>query len=262
MDVASIGFTTELMIRRLAGSSIEDRGEWLVVRTPDNPSFRWGNFLLFGHPLRRGDAARWNARFAAEFPQATHRAFGMDATGTDIGDAAELDALRMEVEVDTVLTASRLTEPPAGGNVSCRRLAGSEDWAQAALLQRACYGDPDSPEQAEFRDRSLAESRTVVESGNGAWFGAFVEGRLVSALGIGTDGSGLARYQNVETHPQHRRRGLAARLVYLAGLHAVHDLGAATLVIVADPDGEAISMYRSLGFVDTEQRVQLAGSRP
>lgn len=262
MDVESLGFTTELMIRSLAGSSIEDRGEWLVVRTPNNPSFWWGNFLLFGQPIRPGDAARWNAHFAAAFPQATHRAFGIDGTGTEIGDASELDALRMEIEVNTVLTAARLTEPRPVGNVSCRPLDGPEDWVQVALLRRACYGDPNTPEQAEFRQSSLAESRSFVERGTGAWFGAFVGGRLVSALGIGADGSGLARYQNVETHPQHRRRGLAARLMYLAGHHAVDDLGVDTLAIVADPHGQAIRMYRSLGFVDTEQRVQLQGSRP
>ena len=133
---------------------------------------------------------------------------------------------------------------------------------QAARLRRACYGDPETEDGALFRQRGLAEARNLVERRSGAWFGAFVDGRLVSALGIGADGSGLARYQNVETHPEHRRRGLAARLIYLAARHALEDLGVETLAIVADPHAEAINLYRSLGFVEAEQRVQLQGSRP
>ena len=65
--------------------------------------------------------------------------------------------------------------------------------------------------------------------------------------GVVTDGSGIARYQNVETQPEFRRQGLATRLVYEAGVHALAELGAKTLVIVADPDDEAIRIYRAAG---------------
>jgi hypothetical protein len=57
VDVASLGFQTDLMIRRLAGSVIVDRREYLVVRTPANPGFWWGNFLLFPAPSRPGEVA-------------------------------------------------------------------------------------------------------------------------------------------------------------------------------------------------------------
>ena len=35
----SLGFATDLMIRRLAGSTVDDRGPYLVVRTPANPTY-------------------------------------------------------------------------------------------------------------------------------------------------------------------------------------------------------------------------------
>ena len=73
----------------------------------------------------------------------------------------------------------------------------------------------------------------------------------------GPDGSGIARYQNVETQPEFRRRGLATQLVYEAGVQALDQLGARTLVIVADPDDEAIRIYRAAGFQDRERQVQL-----
>jgi predicted GNAT family acetyltransferase len=98
--------------------------------------------------------------------------------------------------------------------------------------------------------------RALTEEGHGSWFGAFVDGDLVAQLGVITDGSGVARYQNVETHPAWRRRGLAGTLVWQAGRHALDTVGASTLVIVAEPLADAIRVYRTLGFADAETQVR------
>ena len=98
------------------------------------------------------------------------------------------------------------------------------------------------------------------ENGHGAWFGAFAGGRLAAQLGVFSDGSGVARYQNVETDPGWRRNGLAGTLVWQAGQWARESLDARTLVIVADPEAEAIRIYRSVGFHDAE--TQIAFQRP
>jgi len=102
----------------------------------------------------------------------------------------------------------------------------------------------------------MAEARRLVESGFSARFGAFVEGRLRAGLGIVLGGSGQARYQTVETHPRWRGQGLAGTLVYEAGIWADHN-GARSIVIVAEPAGAAIRVYRSLGFSAREQQVAL-----
>ena len=65
-------------------------------------------------------------------------------------------------------------------------------------------------------------------------------------------GGGLARYQDVETDPAARRRGLAGTLVWRAGRYAAEAFGAGTLVIVADPAEEAIRVYRACGFADAQ----------
>jgi predicted GNAT family acetyltransferase len=70
-------------------------------------------------------------------------------------------------------------------------------------------------------------------------------------------GDGLARYQNVETHPEHRGRGIAGTLVHRVATYAVEERGARTLVMVADPDYLAIRVYRSVGFRDTETQTLL-----
>jgi predicted GNAT family acetyltransferase len=85
---------------------------------------------------------------------------------------------------------------------------------------------------------------------------------MVSGLGVFGDGSGIARFQAVDTHPEHRNRGLAGTLVYRASQYARQEMAAQTLVIVADPDGPAIRIYRSVGFGDAETQVQLQRSPP
>ena len=110
-----------------------------------------------------------------------------------------------------------------------------------------------------FLQARIAAERGMTEAGHGSWFGAFLDRTLVAQLGLVTDGSGIARYQNVETHPAARRHGLAGTLVWHAGQQVLDTLRASTLVIVADPHDVAIRVYRSVGFTDAE--TQLAFER-
>ena len=57
-----------------------------------------------------------------------------------------------------------------------------------------------------------------------------------------------ARYRVVVTHADFRRRGLAGAVVHAAGEWALAQPGVEQVVIVADTDGPAINLYRSLGF--------------
>ena len=95
------------------------------------------------------------------------------------------------------------------------------------------------------------------EAGHGESFGAFLDGRLRSVAGIYGKAAGTARYQEVATARAWRRRGLAGTLVWRAGLHGLGPLGARSVVIVAEPSGPAIGLYRSLGFVAVERQVQV-----
>jgi predicted GNAT family acetyltransferase len=66
----------------------------------------------------------------------------------------------------------------------------------------------------------------------------------------------------VDTHPDHRNKGLAGTLVHKASQYARQDLAAQTQVIVADQTGTAIRIYRSVGFRDAETQVQLQRRQP
>jgi ribosomal protein S18 acetylase RimI-like enzyme len=244
-DVHSLGFRTDLMLRRIAGSDIEERTGYLVVRTPANPGFWWGNFVLFADPPRT-DAL---AVFSAEFPGAAHVAIGVDSTDGILGDG--LLGLGLTAEVNSVLTAQRLRAPSSGAAV--RALSSDEDWTQAIELRLACYYETPTPEERQFTELQVGEQRRLCEAGYGTWFGVFIQGRMRSGAGLFRDGD-LARFQSVETHPDFRRQGLASAVLSHA---ARRKPTASTLVIVADPDDQAIHLYRALGFAEAEYQIQL-----
>src|SRR3954452_6467979 len=252
----SLGFRTDLMLRRLANASVTDKGDYLVVETPDNPGFYWGNFLLLADPPTPGSAARWLDVFHAELPSAAHVAIGIDGIDGETGEVGDLLAEGLELESSVILTADRLDAGAKTSDTDVRPLRSDSDWQQAVAVRLVLDAD-DSPRHVDFVERKLTEARQLVAAGYGDYLGAFVNGVVRASLGIITDGSGLARYQAVETHPEHRRQGHASALLLAAAQIAVDRFGVETLVIAADPDYVAIDLYRGLGFIDSEIQVQL-----
>ncbi len=112
MQVTSLGFQTDLALRVLEGAEITDRGDYLVVRTPDNPTFYWGNFLLLAGWPDPGTGNSWLARFAAEFPQAGHIALGVDAGAEPAEVPPEFLAAGLKFERATVLGCAEVQSPP------------------------------------------------------------------------------------------------------------------------------------------------------
>jgi GNAT superfamily N-acetyltransferase len=182
-------------------------------------------------------------------------ALGVDATEASMVDPRELIAAGLRLERSSVLTAAELGEPPhPNAEAEIRPLAGDDDWQQATGL-RSILNEGEPGGDPDFLTARIAAERALTEAGHGAWFGAFLGGELRAQLGLITDGSGIARYQNVETHPDARRKGLAGTLVWRAGQQFLQAGDATTLVIVADPNDVAIRVYRSVGFADAESQI-------
>ena len=184
MDIRSLGYRTDLAIRVLEGSQVEDRGDYLVIRSPQNPDFWWGNFLLLAAAPRPGQAGAWLARFDAEFRGASHAALGVDITEAGEVDSRELIAAGFQLTRSAVLTAGEVHVPPRPNAIATyRRLSGDDDWGQAAELRAAISaGMPGS--ETEFLRARLAAERALTEAGHGSWFGAFIDGRLLAQLGL------------------------------------------------------------------------------
>jgi ribosomal protein S18 acetylase RimI-like enzyme len=261
MDIASLAYRTDLAMLERSGSEITDRGTHLVVRTPDNPTFWWGNFLLLATaPGDEAEARDWLKTFEREFPEARHRTFGVDGTDGTLADLAGFADLGMETDASTVMTAAAVHEPPRPNTeATYRPLVSDDDWAQEVEVSRA--GEEFGNDLAFATARAKAERR-LVEAGYGAWWGAFEGDRLLASMGLFTASPGLARFQNVKTHPDARGRGLAGTLVHRVSRYGFEELGARTLVMVADPEYLAIRIYRSVGFADTERQLQVERKPP
>ncbi len=184
----SLGNRTDLALLRLGGSVVEDHGDHLVVRTPHNPTFWWGNFLLRAQVPAVADTDRWLDWFAAEFPETRHVALAFDviAPAQPRGDVPP-------AEVGRGLGADRR---------AARRVPG------------------------QFRKRGRPS-------------------RVRPTQGHHQPGTGRGR-----------ARRLAGTLVHEVSRHGFAQLGARTLVMVADPDYVAVRVYRAVGFVDGESQLQ------
>jgi RimJ/RimL family protein N-acetyltransferase len=257
MTIQSLGYRTDLFFSRLNGE-VTDRGEYLSVQTPSNPTFWWGNYLLFKRAPVVGDAANWLEAFHTEHRTAQHIAIGFDSR--EPGDTSEFTlpfeqgGAGLTLETSDVMTATALHEPPhPNQEAELRPLRSDADWAARLELSRAVH-----TWGGEFMERSNLARRAQVAAGHGQWFGAFLDGQLVSSLGVFNVGDGLGRFQSVETHPAFERRGLCGTLVHFAGTRALSSPSVDRLVMVADPEYHAIRVYESVGFQTQERQYAIS----
>jgi ribosomal protein S18 acetylase RimI-like enzyme len=264
-QINSLVWATDIDV--LAPDHIVERREgcW-AVHSPSNPTFWWGNLLLFDDAPAPGDGERWEALFAQEFggrPDVTHRTVAWDRVdGPHAAAEQEFLARGYELESTAGLVArpSALSEhPQANREVEVRALDpdGDEDlWAAVIDVQMAGAvedgRDIAGEQHLVFLRRRQQELRETFRQGRGAWYLALLDGAVAGSLGIVVTDK-RARYQVVDTMPEFRRRGVARRLVFDAARDACSKHPIHHFVIAADPDYHAIVIYEGLGF----ERVEL-----
>jgi len=260
MKLNSLGYRTDLIFHAF-DAEIIDRGDHLAIRTPSNPGFYWGNFLLFSQPPQEGDFTRWRDLFTREIgapPETQHQVFGWDSPEGEEGVVQPFLQAGFRIGREVVLTSSEPSRPSRPSDlVNIRPLQSGTDWEQAVENQVVCrQPEFEEDEYRDYREQQMDRYQNIVAAGLGDWYGAFVDHRLVADLGLFHD-QGLARYQTVQTHPDFRRQGIAGTLVYSAGRQSMENYGLHTLVIVADQASNAARLYESLGFKITEKQVGL-----
>jgi RimJ/RimL family protein N-acetyltransferase len=268
-SAATLGFRSELIFHRADGEVIDCRAEHgcRVIRTPSNPTYYWGNYLLFERAPGPGDAQRWPALFrrliASNQMQSTHRAFGWmeDAPG-DIGGFLADGYSQNNAVVMQSIDVPVVPAPTIDARLRPFTLDGVDadsEWSALVGLSVATR-DPEYGEDGYrlFARQRVERWRALARAGRGNWFGAFIDQagttpRLVAALGVYAevereDGERLARYQSVMTNGAHRRRGLCRALIAAAARHARDVLRADRLIIVAAAGEMPEQLYSSVGF--------------
>lgn len=258
MNIQSLGYRTDLIFPRFEGQ-ILDRGSYQVILTRTNPTFYWGNFLLFENPPGPGDLENWKAIFKREIGSqigAKHFAFGWDGIHGELGQIGPFLDDGFNLSQSVVLTTGQVSIPPKYNlEAVVRPLSEAWEWEQAIENQIACRETGHNLDDYRiFKRDQFARYRRMTSAGLGHWFGAFLGGQLVADLGVYTSGK-VGRFQQVGTHPDYRRQGICGALVYQASCYALNQMQLETLVMVADEHYHAARIYQSIGFSPQEREV-------
>lgn len=262
MKLNSLSLRTNMIFARNE-SEIIQRESYIVVKTMSNPSFHWGNYLIFKHFPKAGDVEKWIQLFHREFSHYKnfeHYVFAWD----DLNEPESPEYLLHHFELQKSVSLSSSTlNPPKHYNqeVTIRTLESDSDWDQADELQTLTRDPKFSYEEyKEFKVKQSESYKKLVTQKRGARFGAFLKDTLVAELGVFFEGD-LGRYQSVVTHPDYRGRGICGTLVYESGKYAFNNWGVKTLAMEADPDYHAARIYESVGFVPKENSYALYWSK-
>lgn len=270
MNLRSVGLATEVELIALAGEVI-DRGDYLVGRVADQPSWYDGNCLVLPAAPQVGEVAYWTRKFSAEHtdPNIRHVTLAWDGIRGEQGATEELAAQGFTLETRQVMTARSLSALPVAAGIDVRPLYARET-ADAADLAFA-VADDHSDALRTFLDLRAQWQQSLVASGKAMWWGAFANKQLVGSLGLvalggkwgespaRSDAEGSAkvdraRYQDVQTLAPFRKRGIAGAMLAAAANAVLPSVK--QLVIVSEPASDAARLYERVGFTAVERVVQ------
>lgn len=256
MEITSPGILSECIFHRFAGE-IKDKGAYTKVYTASNPSFYYGNFLIFPNPPKVREFEQWRALFKSEFahdPDVRHQTFQWQNGKADDAVIKTITDQGFTHDYVSVLTATDTqTDRPAPDGVDFRKLETDEDWFAAVELQIAT-GFPSIPtsEYRIYKEAQFTNYRDMADAGLGGWFGAFKDGALVADLGLYFNDH-LGRFQSVETAADFRRQGICTALVHFVSQCAFRHHPGVSLMIQADFDDAPSRLYQRLGYREVER---------
>jgi ribosomal protein S18 acetylase RimI-like enzyme len=265
------GWRTDAIPHRFDGELVE-RGDCLVVRTPSNPTFYWGNCLILPRLPADDDVAHWCRRFDVEIarrqPASRHVAIGVDDDfHGERRPAWEAAGFQLLVNVMLRLRDGELTAPARAprGAVQLRPLDLARESDALIEVEMTDAGGFEPAGYRAYLQDQHRRYRAMQSAGLMLWFGLWCEGVLAASCGLmreraaaGSEG----RFQRVVTHSAWRRRGLASALVHGVARHALEQWRCGAVYMAADPDDVAVGIYRSLGFRDLSTGVGLQRNAP
>ena len=264
----SLTFRTDLFLGKITGEVIE-RDDYVVLRTPANPDFYWGNFLFYRDPPLPDRALDDHAR---ELPGCRHSLITWDRPDGDHGHAEAFLPHGFALDEGSTLTARRedLVAPKdADPRIVVAPLLSEKDWNDAIESQTNAFAPRRSGTMEDLRsfvERQHAAFRAMQNAKHGQWWGARIDGRMAGSLGLvrvaDVPESTLGRFQLVGTDPEYRRRGVCSTLVHHVARQALVDEGLDTLVMAADATYHAAKVYASVGFRPTETLVGVIKKPP
>jgi hypothetical protein len=270
-ELRSLGYRTDLFVCAFDGI-VEDRGRYIVVRTPSNPGFWWGNYLLYpdapgARAAERGHDGSWLDDHARELPNISATLLAWDRPDGTRGEVEPFLSDGFELDEGKILTATSADlqrAPRHASDVEVIPLRDDADWSGAERALTNAFAANRSGTLEDLRDfvvRQCARYRAMQERALGQWYGARVDGEIAAALGVVRDRE-LGRFQLVGTDPRFAGRGVCSTLVHDAAQLTLARPEIATLVMAADAHYHAAKVYESVGFRPTEHLVAIIKKPP
>ncbi|MFA6237840.1 MAG: GNAT family N-acetyltransferase [Bacteriovorax sp.] len=257
MKIKSRGFRTDLFFHHFTGVVLEYE-DFLVVKTPTNPTFFWGNLIYFSAPPAEGSLEKWKILFREHFHSMNveHMTFAWDSPEGTEGLVAPFINDGFDLEKSVVMSARNIVLPiKYNRDIVVRPIETEDEWL--LIVENHVLARGDNFQEVPFRkfaSRQISNYRLMVNNKLGYWLGAFLGEQLVGDLGIFSE-HGLARFQTVVTRPDFRRRGVCSTLVYETCKFAMDKMNAEELIMVADPEYHAAKIYESVGFTPCELQI-------
>ncbi len=250
MKIDSLAFQTDLFFHRFTGVVIE-HDNYLVVMTPTNPGFFWGNLVYFKTPPKEDSLLIWREIFAKEFKSmsVSHMTFAWDSTAGEEGSSQLFVDDGFNFDKAIVMVCENACIPSKlNDNLIIRPIEKESEWQMVLENHVLCRADHfEEIPYRKFVIRQMNDYRSMLKENRGEWLGAFLGDKLVGDLGIFAE-NGLGRFQTIGTHPDFRRQGVCSTLLYKSCLYAKEKMNIDRFVIVADPNYHAAKIYESVGF--------------
>ena len=261
MKLSSLGQLTELIVKH--DVQVRDHDNMVVIRMPSEPSYFWGNYVIFKKPPSKGDVHTWANYFDEAFsdiPDIKHKSLTWDRCDLHAPCSpeviSEFEKAGYDYDCTVFLKANDVCLPAMPNkDIEIRPIGTNDEWDKVLELQVLCRGDFEIDVYRSFLQRRVTDWKALSNAGRGQWFGAFKGDLLVGDAGIFWNEE-IARFQHVETHFEHRRQGICGTLVYHMSKFALEKRDVKTLVIAADEDYHAARIYETLSF----ERFERTGS--
>ncbi len=217
----------------MAGTCAEETPSGHAVFTDELPRRLDGNYLWVDRPAEPEE-------LVAEAEQHGRRLIFVPEP--ELGDRLAPWFEREGWRVDRHVVMVQLRKPNRAADLSVVQELREEDLR--AARKQVLSGQPWATE--EVLDHIFAAKRVIGERVRARFFGAVVDGEVVSYSDLYQDGAD-AQIEDVGTLPEQRDRGYASAVV-LAAIEAARRDGAEFICLVADANDWPKELYRRLGF--------------
>jgi ribosomal protein S18 acetylase RimI-like enzyme len=244
-----------------AATEIIERADFVVVRTPEYPTYHWGNYLVLDSPPPPESLDDWFRCCARELADIeTANLLIAWETGDVSTEVSEVEA--QAAELLTVMTLAGgpgpADLPPA---IEISKASDVDTW-QRLVAMLAEIGPPELGEAyGDFVRWRYEKYRESVEDGRGAMWIARDGDELVANLGL-LDAGAYCRFQDVNTLASHRRRGICSALVRSSIADSQARRASRLPVIVANRGEAAERLYAAIGFAAVGSQFTMRRPRP